>query len=410
MKGSRKASILGFFVLQSVVTAASALPRTGSAQCPDQLQEETAVTAFALLQTSQVTIRKTSSEAVMTEAVLEQMKPEEQNRLDGKLRFRLHQMLFRGDMQISLLCYFLLVWGASWWLCKNALMPIVPQSISDEFSLQKEGEQQERQDVWWGPYFCHSVSLVTSFAVVALFYQGLQGRLYFVHIPKNAGTSVEYSGLAAGISWGNEDMSFSYTLFRTQMPDENICSTYHVPPHIQQGGSVTWGRWLGPYHHAETFCITRNPADRVLSEYKYLLSDQAFWSDEYAKSYDNGLLEYRPCSVQGLNHFAQTTLRMVMEGHKYIDDCHHVPQVDYIWDPAGNQQCNNILRLDELDGQFSQLMQARGYQVQLMDEQSNENDACDHLAVSDFKKESRKLIEQVYAEDFAKLGYSPPWA
>jgi len=406
MQKSLVASTLVTLSLYGLVgTATSASIQRGYAgPCQECFYDEVSGEALGLLQVSEVASRAIKSAG----AAAQKGAAEGKQKLEvAPLKFRLHQVLLRGDLRSTFLCTFLVVWGSLWYLCKHAVLPRLLGCCTSEAS-SKDG----REHVWWVPYFCHLVSITAGIVSVVLFYDGLQGRLYFVHIPKNAGTTVERSGLSRGISWGNEDLSFVYSSFQTRMPDGNICSTYHVPPDIQLRGYLRWFQWLDPHRGAETFCVTRNPVDRMLSEYKYLLSDQVSWSSEYATTFRNGLLDYPACSVKGLNHFAQSTLGTLMKGSKYIDDCHHVPQVDYIWDPSGRRQCANILKLDNLKESFDVLMRQRGYPVKLLDDPTSENSAsaCENLGVLDFTNDTRRLIERVYAQDFEKLGYEPPWS
>jgi len=223
---------------------------------------------------------------------------------------------------------------------------------------------------------------------------GLQGRLEFIHIPKNAGTNVERAGRDYGVSWSQKSIAFRGN---RQMPDGSFCSSYHAPPNLFEG--------LNPYAGAETFCVTRHPFDRAVSEYQYLLAHN--WAPRYAEKYDNGLFAFPECSVEGLNHYVQKTLLNLQRGMKYIDDCHHVPQVEYIWDSHGARLCANILRTDEFPDSFNSFMKSRGYPVELGEEKVYSSDKlCADLSVDSLTTVSRSLLLEVYADDFLWLNYS----
>lgn len=255
------------------------------------------------------------------------------------------------------------------------------------------------QNMWLGCFA--AVVLLLSTAIVVLLVTcrfGTSGHLEFVHIPKNAGTAVETAGLEADIMWSR----FSFSLLgKRHMSDGNMCNAYHIPP---------WMLDRSPYKDTTAFCVTRHPYDRAVSEYTYLLSDLADWSHEFAEEYDTGLYDREPCTARGLNHFVRRTGHLFKRGLKYIDDCHHLPQSQYIWDYSGGepgrQICKEVLRLDHLDQGFATLMGKYGYQVVLPKKpEFRSADYCD-VSAADLDEESRQLLRELYADDFRLLNYS----
>merc|ERR1712187_620569 len=106
----------------------------------------------------------------------------------------------------------------------------------------------------------------------------------------------------------------------------------------------------------------------MVSEYKYLLSEDLqiemtghAWGHPYEKRYHNGLYDYPECTKKGLNHFVQRVLALYTSVDPYIDDCHHFPQVAYIWDPDGTRQCSDIIRAEDLPQAFNAVMEREGY-------------------------------------------------
>lgn len=218
-------------------------------------------------------------------------------------------------------------------------------------------------------------------------------RLEFLHIPKNAGTSVEAAGLASNIYWGAFELSL---MGNVVMPDGSKCSAYHAPPSAAPG--------INTYDRTKVFCITRHPYDRAVSEYKYLLSDDAYWSDFYAAVFDNGLYDYPACTKEGLNHFITNVMIKYKQGQRYIDDCHHVSQTEYIWAHDGSQLCTNIVRTDDLPDKFDALMISHGYGVR-MGNPVNAADPCD-VSANSLTPQTRLLLNEVYEDDFRLLNYS----
>lgn len=227
--------------------------------------------------------------------------------------------------------------------------------------------------------------------LAAIVWWGLHGRLEFVHIPKNAGSNVESAGLNGRIHWGKISLAF---IGSQSMPDGSSCSLYHVPPALLNG--------IDRFANAETFCMTRHPFERAVSEYSYLLSQN--WGRTYARSYNNGLYDFPKCTKRGLNNYVQKTMHLFRSGFKYIDDCHHVPQVEYIWDYTGQQLCTHIIRLDDLPEAFNSLMRSRGYQVQLTQERDDK--FCPNLSVDFLTNDSKSMLLEIYADDFRLLNYS----
>lgn len=217
-----------------------------------------------------------------------------------------------------------------------------------------------------------------------------QKPLMFMHIPKNAGTAVEQAGQRNGIEWGRNHPELS---FLRPMPTGEYCMRYHVPP--------TYLTHPHLYEESETFCITRHPHDRAVSEYTYLLGKE--WAKEYIFLHDKPA-----CTAEGLNYFVQMTLRRVQQGWKFHLDCHMLPQSEWIWDVRGKKWCDNVLKLEELPGAFDTLMEQRGSSLTLSKEKENSSGggACYGLTVKDLDNVSREMIENVYFEDFERLGYA----
>mmetsp|Transcript_21232 Transcript_21232/g.49423 ORF Transcript_21232/g.49423 Transcript_21232/m.49423 type:complete len:385 (-) Transcript_21232:113-1267(-) len=309
------------------------------------------------------------------------------------LTFRCHQLVLCGSW--LLLVGFLLVMAALISVYVTASLPELKYILPTAVDALREF-----------PISCHlAIGAVTSLPALVflvLMHYGLRGRLEFLHIPKNGGTAVELAGIQGGIRWSAESVGFTGI---QHMPDGSSCARYHVPPRLYRGGMYT---------HAHVFCVVRHPFERAVSEYQYLLNDdlQALtatsWGWQYYKMYNNGLYDYTPCTSQGLNHFVQRTLSMYNEGNKYIDDCHHVSQSEFIWDDAGHRQCDSILRLENLAQEFNQLMSKHGYEVRINpNPYYSSAELCPNISVDSLTDKSRQMLREVYADDFRLLGFDP---
>ena len=60
-----------------------------------------------------------------------------------------------------------------------------------------------------------------------------------------------------------------------------------------------------------TFCVVRDPAERLVSEYKY---EQIMWHK-------------KPCSAGGMNKWVANILQHVYSNNIYAEYCHLLPQV-----------------------------------------------------------------------------------
>ena len=138
-------------------------------------------------------------------------------------------------------------------------------------------------------------------------------RLGFLHIPKTGGTAIEAWGLDHGVEWGKHDGSLKGNKHDTG------CNAWHTPQRLER----------------ESFCVVRKPFDRLMSEYKHRACARHALKD--------------PCNLSAFNDW----VRQIMTGSPTANDCHLVPQTRYL------DFCDNILRYDSLQAEFSELISRR---------------------------------------------------
>lgn len=209
--------------------------------------------------------------------------------------------------------------------------------------------------------------------------------LVFLHLPKNAGTAVEEAGHDGHVNWGRYR-----TWGAVQMPDGYWCNKYHVPPVLLPDPEI--------YLNSEVFCVVRNPFDRAVSEYKYLLSMP--WGDTYFQMPK----EEDKCHPSGLNKYLAEVMNAVMAGYTYINDCHMIKQSTYIWS-HGKQWCQDIIPIESLAEEFPKIMKRVGYKVALKEE-ANAATMCENLTAEDLDETTRQMLRTYYADDFLNLNYS----
>jgi hypothetical protein len=232
---------------------------------------------------------------------------------------------------------------------------------------------------------------------------GSDGGLEFIHIPKAAGTTVEDSANSQGVFWGRFG-----NLSRELWWNGTGCAWWHVPTYLQDVAPA----W---FQAKEKFCVTREPYDRMISEYRYWLTRYLEGGPAFMKASGPLLSEifhhspYPHCSSEALNYFLQEAFMKYRENQN-VFGCHFLPQSKFIWRPNGTAFCDHLVRLEEFPQSFDNLMISRGSPVRL-GEKSNEGHACngfDELAAVNLTNTTRALIEKTYFDDFVHLNY-PLW-
>ena len=214
--------------------------------------------------------------------------------------------------------------------------------------------------------------------------------LKFVHIPKNAGTSIENVALKHNIKWGFRDWSKkkdnkllenSWDAYKAKGPwinrstnklnNRGSCNPWHKTPDD-----------LGRDYYKtddDLFCVVRNPYDKIVSAYKY--------------KFRNG------SSKEGLNKFIKEMLTDFSSNERW-NGCHILPQHKYT---HGNIKCDNILKFESLDSDFKKLLSK--YNINLNIELEKNNKSKANVSVNDLTQESKDLIYKVYKKDFELFNY-----
>lgn len=174
-------------------------------------------------------------------------------------------------------------------------------------------------------------------------------NLKFIHIPKTAGSSIEDVGFNAGIRWGRNHKEYGchHQLFALK------------PPSLKD--KYDW------------FVVVRNPYDRLLSEFHY----------EYGV-------------VGSIELFNQIVQNSILERCK--TGWHWTEQYKYI--DKNYNIC--ILKFEDLPKCFDDLMEKYNLPIKL-DIKTNESNKC--YEITNFSKETLKLINYIYHKDFIYFGY-----
>ena len=172
-------------------------------------------------------------------------------------------------------------------------------------------------------------------------------KLSFLHIPKNAGSSVEVYGADVGFAWGclhknirpladgeqpsaagqymcdlhgQKFMKTTVPGFPGRVPahrltktDAKRCPWWHIPSNFQQDD------WFGYYKSPNVFAVIRDPVKRLISQFRY----------NEPGSEDVGMLNSYVTNMKA----------------NYANDCHTLPMWDYLVDQTGKLTVNHVLVL-----------------------------------------------------------------
>lgn len=225
--------------------------------------------------------------------------------------------------------------------------------------------------------------------------------LEFIHITKTAGFSIESTFAKAGIligacHWLNNknlgknctkrDKKWNMEYNRKQIPiyftRSHVAENWHTPHH-----------WFkdNPYANKSTFCVVRNPYERLVSEF--------FWSCTKSA----GVCENANKNItsETMNAFIQQRAKT----YKHVGyHGHFFPQHLYVFDMKGNQVIDHILRFENLDEDFDALMQLYNLDIELP-KKLNARNSTDLLTVRDLTIETIYVINKVYMMDFVRFSY-----
>jgi hypothetical protein len=190
----------------------------------------------------------------------------------------------------------------------------------------------------------------------------------FIHITKTAGTSIEAAGKRAGYLWGKGDAAYLKTFERRKFKNANV---YHVPLRYFK---------RNPYEGFRLFTVVRNPYERCISEY------YCPWMGN--KNPDASKLEFNVWI------FIKLLRRNTVS---------FLPQYLYIYDEKGRQIVDDILYFENLDSEFSLLMNKYGEDLSL--EKTNRARFPKKFTVDDFYFFTKTLIKIKFRRDFDLLAY-----
>jgi len=220
--------------------------------------------------------------------------------------------------------------------------------------------------------------------------------LEFVHITKTAGSAVEEAAARSGVKWGvchykrvnKFGPSCMYKDWEVSRPAYNrsaipfhfkgtLGEPWHTPPH--------WFR-QNPYKNAKTFCIVRNPYDRIVSEY-------------YSKF--GGYKGNGRNNVTVMNGWIQKHLAPGMKRQ-----VHRLPQHMYVYNMVGEKMIDHVLRFERLEDGFAALMNKYELNIDLPRRLNERNASNSVLTTANLTEETIRVINAFYGDDFKRFNYT----
>ena len=181
--------------------------------------------------------------------------------------------------------------------------------------------------------------------------------LYFIHIPKNAGTSFQ----------------------------KEFCSL--------QSGHISI-KQIHPQYHDKTICIVRNPYDRIVSLYNYIKMEKSYWhsSDNTTPEQKHELYDY--CHSHSFEEFVKDLCI-----NKIFDDkVHFLPQTYWVT-TFKNIIHTKIIKFENLNKDLSKILNKEVSLIKI-----NSSNTIDYESL--YTNELKNLIYEQYKQDFISFNYN----
>jgi hypothetical protein len=185
----------------------------------------------------------------------------------------------------------------------------------------------------------------------------------FIHIPKNAGTSIENMFLTNKIEIGRHKIENNVI--------ENIgVNEWHCPPKYRD---LNFNDYIA-------FCVVRHPIDRIISEFNYMHSID--WIE----------------IPDDINKYVKEALGNNVD--QFAFDGHLIPQSEFIQDKYGNV-ITTILKFENLESELKLFMKKHRLKYKI--EKANSSNKIN--SIKDLNSESLRLIKSFYKNDFVLFDY-----
>jgi hypothetical protein len=209
-------------------------------------------------------------------------------------------------------------------------------------------------------------------------------QLHFIHIPKNAGTTIENLAKENNILWGRFDKEYN---------NEGkiiLDDTYSSKLKLYNFNKVSpWHNYFSKFsknykNKHDWFIIVRNP-------YKWILSHGHYWIKE---------IEKQDINKWSKEHFNEYIRTKILEQKDNLFGGHYCPQHKFIENNEG--ETINIIKMENLQSEFNNLMEQYNINIQL---DRKDNKSKYKFEEKDLDEKTNKLIQDVYKKDFELFNY-----
>lgn len=201
-------------------------------------------------------------------------------------------------------------------------------------------------------------------------------NLKFIHIPKNAGTSIENLGKLYDYKWGRFDNIKVY---------KNSPCDYFI--------------WHSPYIQKEKgyeyFAIIRNPYDKIISEFYYVTSGKI-------KKGEYGNKKHIEIFYEWFNN-----IHNIYKTNKYWNNCHILPQSNYIFDKNGNKIVEHVIIMDKDFNKNLNILFNEKFNLGIdINKFQKDNSTKKEFNKNDLNNNIREKIYKMYEQDFKNFGFN----
>lgn len=199
----------------------------------------------------------------------------------------------------------------------------------------------------------------------------MNDTLQFIHIPKVAGESIEETYIEK--EWGRRGGKFfSIAKQTTKLPLRGQCSFWHNHDNYIHKMSC------------KTFCVVRDPVDRIISSYKYGIPSKC--------GKDNSMKD----NAKSLNRFINN-LQVKLSADPFYYDNHFRPQHMF------SEKCNHILLFENLEEELNKLLLDYNIQPKKLLHCNKPSRVFRNISKNKISMVNMQWIRQYYKKDFELL-------
>ena len=158
---------------------------------------------------------------------------------------------------------------------------------------------------------------------------------------------------------------------------------------------------MNKFEGVDTFTVVRNPYNLMISEYYYLFQKKPHLVKDLVENMKDGELN----DPKFMNKWiVDAANRAIKDGHCYYAHC--IPQHKFAY-VDGNRFIDHVLKMENLDDEFSALMERYQLPVKLMHANKTPMKGVSgtKLGVEDLSEEAIMKINEWAGPDFEYFGY-----